>query len=585
MNLLRLHSQKLGGIRMVTNKTPKQLNDLGDLYFYGKGEPKNLEMAFTYYKQAADLNNPVGYFNVAKYFIEKEQFKQALEYLNRAKELGYTKANIQISNMYLNGLGVRKNKKKAFKNLEQAVEGNEISAMHQLGLFHLQGIGCKKNEQNARTYFELSSENKNPNGMYHLGRLLLEARKIKKDFENGFFWLDKAAENDHLEAIKYLKGLYHNSHPFLKKKSQLYLQEMEFYYDELLAKNKDADALERVAYTYAYGNEFCKINFEKSNQYYKMLVDMDHTKGYLGLGLSYLYPRGLKQDYAKAKEYLDVAATRKDIEAMTALGDIYRLGYGVDANYQRAKDYYIEAAKANDTFALINLGLLNYRKQIAGSSNELAFQYMKTASEKNNMTAYYWLGIFYDKGVGVEADFRKAEAAFKKAIEANNLGAKYKYAQLLYEHITTIKLSSKRKNITYLAIRDLLIEYINSPVTSDINTVYSMYMLGDLYGLKNFDLKSEKISRYYYELAAEKKFTKAMVRMYFILKDKEPDYAIEYLQEAIQKPHDGEALYEWANLLLEGNQYVEKNIAKAKEFYGKAASLNYAPAKEKLAML
>jgi TPR repeat protein len=110
-------------------------------------------------------------------------------------------------------------------------------------------------------------------------------------------------------------------------------------------------------------------------------------------------------------------------------------------------------------------------------------------------------------------------------------------------------------------------------------------MLGDLFSLKSFELKSDKISRYYYELAASQKFSKAMVRMYFILKDSEPKQALEYLEEAIKRPHDGESLFEYGNLLLEGNDFVKKDVFKAKEFYGKAASLNYAPAKEKLGML
>ncbi len=569
---------------MAVNKTPKQLNDLGDRYFYGLQVPKNLEMAFTYYKQAADLNNPVGYFNVAKYFIEKEQYKSAIDYLNKSKALGYTKANIQLSNMFLNGLGVRKSKKKAFKNLEEAVAAHDINAMHQLGIFYMRGIGCKRNEQNAQKYFELSSENNVPQGMYCLGSLYLDAKQIKKDYQNGFFWLDKAAENGDIEAINRLKDLYQASHPYLKKKSNLYLKEMEFYYDELLARTGDLEALERVSFTYYYGNDFCKVNYDKANQYFKMLHEQDHTKGYLGLGLSYLYGRGTNVDYKLARENLDVAATRSNIEALNALGEIYRLGYGVDINYARAKDYYFEAAKGNETNALINLGLLNYRKQISQATHELAYQYMKTASEKGNVTAYYWLGIFHDKGIGVPADFKKAETYFKKAIEHDNLGAKYKYAQMLYEYISKIKLPRKRKNISYFMIKDLLIDYINSPVTSDVNTMYSMYMLGDLFSLKDFDLKSEKVSRYYYELASSQGFTKAMVRMYFILKEKEPKYALSFLEKAKDQPHDGEALYEWANLLYVGTKLVEKNELKAKEFYGKAASLNYQPAKEKLAM-
>jgi TPR repeat protein len=231
------------------------------------------------------------------------------------------------------------------------------------------------------------------------------------------------------------------------------------------------------------------------------------------------------------------------------------------------------------------MGLLNYRNQITGAKPSFAFQYMQQAVSKGNNNGYYWLGIFYDKGVGVAKDFKKAEESFKKAIETNNERAKYKYAQILYDYVLNNKMSNKKKNISYLEIRDMLFEYINSPITSEINTTYAMYMLGVLYSLDNYDLKSPKISRYYFELASENKFTKAMVRMYNILKDKEPKVAFEYLTKAVKRPADGESLYELANLYLEGTEFVEKDILKAKELFGKAAGLNYQPAKQKLTML
>jgi len=402
---------------MTVTKTPKDLNDQGDQYFYAKGPDRNIEMAFTYYKKAADQNNPVGYYNVGKYFIEKEQYKEAVDYLSKAKDLGYAKASIRLSDMYLNGLGFRKNKKKAFKMIQSAVDANDIQALHQLGVFYLNGIGCKKDEKSAQKYFEQSAESNVATGMYHLGSLLLEAKKIKTDYETGFFWLDKAAENGDVKAIQKLISLYHDSHPFLKKKSLLYLQEMEFYYKELLAKKDDFDALKEVAFAYYEGNTYTKVNYEKANIYFTALKNMDETKGYLGLGLAYLYGKGVEVDYSKAKELLEIASTRSDIQAQNALGEIWRQGYGVEINYQRAKDYYFEAAKGNETNALINLGLLNYRKQIQGATNELAYQYMMTAVEKGNHLGHYWLGIFYEKGVGVNQDYKKRRTNTAKPLK------------------------------------------------------------------------------------------------------------------------------------------------------------------------
>ncbi|OQX94140.1 MAG: hypothetical protein B6I17_00345 [Tenericutes bacterium 4572_104] len=570
---------------MSINQTPKELNDLGDKYFYGLDTVKNIELAFTYYKKAADLNNPVGYFNVGKYFIEKEEYKEAIEYLLKAKDLRYTEAMVKLSEMYLNGLGYRKNKKKAFKMLQNAVNASDVFAFHKLGVFYLKGIGCKKDELKARDLFERSAKSKVARGMYHLGWLYLNAKKIKKDYENGFFWLDKAAEKADLEAINYLIELYHNSHPYLKKKSLLYLQEMEFYYTELLAKTMNEEALIKVGFAYYEGNEFTKINYEKANGYFNDLLKMDNTMGYLGLGLSYLYGRGVEEDYIKAKEYLLIAQTRGNHKAMNALGEIYRLGYGVEINYQRAKDYYFEAAKNNETDALINLGLLHYRNQIQGASKKMAFQYMIAANEKGNQLAHYWLGIFYEKGIGVKPDLKLAISEFEKAIEFGNEGAKYKYAQLLYETVDNKKMSSKKKNSIYIQIKDLLVEYINSVNTSEINKIYSMYMLGNLFKEESFSLKSDKISRYYYELAASKNHAKAMVRMFFILKDKEPKQALNYLEEACKQPQDGESLFVMGCLYLEGFDSIEKDLEKARKYLSLASKLNYMPAKEKLIMI
>lgn len=112
-----------------------------------------------------------------------------------------------------------------------------------------------------------------------------------------------------------------------------------------------------------------------------------------------------------------------------------------------------------------------------------------------------------------------------------------------------------------------------------------MYMLGELFSKKEFTLSSSKISRYYFELAAEKQFTKAMVRMYHILKEKEIQTAVNYLREAIKHPFDGEELFEMGNVFLEGNSIIEKDAHIAREFFGKASALGYHPAKEKLTML
>jgi TPR repeat protein len=569
---------------MVNLMTPKELNDIGDQYFYGRGSDKNIEVAFTYYKRAADQNNPVGLANVGKYFLAKNNEKDAFSYYQKAADLNYGYAYIKLSEMYLNGIGTKKSKKKAFKQLEEAVNLNEVDSYHLFGKYYLLGIGTSKNEDKALKLFELSAQNNNAEGMFLLGQLLLTGKKVKNDFESAFFHLDKAAVNKNINAINYLKKLYEEPHPYLKKKSDLYRNEMWFYYDELLANLDDVDALKRVSFAYYYGTKSVKVSYDKSIKYFKILHGLDEVEGYLGLGLSYLYGQGVEVDLERAKDYLVIAANRNNSKAKNALGDIYRLGKGVAIDYQVARDFYLEAAKDNEVDALINLGLLHYRKQIKNATDMLAMQFMTKASEYNSASSFYWLGIFYDKGIGTEPTADLAKKNFEKAIENGNIGAKYKLAQLLYDETINQKMSKRKADKNLSNVKELLIDYIKSPLSQEINNMFAMYLLGDMYKNEDSSFYSEKISRYWYEMAAEKSFTKAMVRMYEILRVKEPNKALQWLNKACEKPADGEELYQLGLVYEQGLFGVVQDNVKAKSLFRRAAELNYKDAVVKLTM-
>ena len=87
--------------------TPKALNVLGDKYFYGQNTSANIELAYTYYKQAADQGNPVGLYNVGKYFQEKKDYKSAVDFYQKALASGYAKAYLTLADMAMNGLGMQ----------------------------------------------------------------------------------------------------------------------------------------------------------------------------------------------------------------------------------------------------------------------------------------------------------------------------------------------------------------------------------------------------------------------------------------------------------------------------------------------
>ncbi len=565
---------------------PKALNDLGDDCFYGKNRPINLEMAYSYYKQAADLDNPVGYYNMGNYFMAKKDAKEAIINYEKSKAFDYSPAYLMLAGIYQKGAGVKKNKAKAFKYLLGAAKLNDPEAFNAVGLCYKNGEGCKKDLEKAFEYFQKSADLNNPVGQYQVGLYLMEDPSYQKSPDKAFLWLDRAATNGELEATKTMIKIYtEGKHPYFRKKSKAYLQEMAFYYEELLAQSKDIPMLRKVAKIYYEGSTVAKKNPDKAAFYFKILHDLKDPEGYYGYGLCLLYGMGVKQNIEEAKRLFELSAQEKHPLALTKLGDIYRMGMKVTVDNELAKKYYMEAARLQDMEAVMNLGLMNYREQIENHSQTLAYTYMETAAKKGSYQAMYWLGIFYDKGVGCVHSFKESEKWFEKAIEAGSLGSKYKYAAMIMDGIELEKMNQKKKDAYYQKAKSLFIEYVLDPAHNPNNHAFSMHYLGMMYKQGKGVVASDRTARYWFEMAGSIGLSKAMVEVFNYLKTKEPVHALKWLNEALKDATCSEALYEMGNLYLVGySPLVESNIKTAKTYYEQAAKLNHPQALEKLMM-
>lgn len=569
---------------MHENMNPKMLNELGDKYFYGINEKKNIEVAYTYYKQAADEGNPVGYYHVGEYFMEKKQYKNAIEYFNKAIACGYYKASLKIAQMAYKGIGIRKNKKKAFKVLLEAANHQDIDCMNELAYCYLHGIGTKKDVKKAWAYYKKVANQNHIGGMVELARLYLQEKNAKNNIEDALHWLDKASQLGSIDALKELKKIYQAPHPTLLKKSKTYLQEMIFYYDEMLANLGEVDSLQIVAMAYFEGTLITKINYEKSYKYFSMLTKMNHVTGHYGLGMHYMYGLGVLQDYRLAEAELNHAVTQNDIRAYTRLGDFYRLDKNKTPDFEKAKFWYMEASKNNEPEAFLQLGLLHYRKQIQNASNDFAFSFMTSAAKKDYRLAYYWLGIFYDKGIGTERNPVLAEKMFVRSIEYGNVGAKYKYAIFLYEEASQVK-KPKKANIIFAKSFTYFLDYVLHALSSEGNKIYGYFYIGTMFEYGLGVKSSQKTARYWYELSAHNQLSKAMVKMYHILKETEFTQALEWLEKAIQLNDNGEAFYEMGLLYQNGKDLIPIDVKKARFYFEESLRLKHKPAMERLMMM
>lgn len=86
--------------------------------------------------------NSFAQIRLGTYWAEKKDYKQALKYLNLAKENKNLYANLPIAFLYYKGEGVTKDLDKSFELLQESSKVDPVAAF-QLSRFYIQGINTK----------------------------------------------------------------------------------------------------------------------------------------------------------------------------------------------------------------------------------------------------------------------------------------------------------------------------------------------------------------------------------------------------------------------------------------------------------
>lgn len=116
---------------MVDNKYRPALNNLGMLYYFGKGVDKNLTQAVKYLGKAAILNDKNSQFYLAMTLAEineKRFNEEIIHWLEKSANQNYEKAQLLLGMGYIKGDHVEKNIAKAKFWIKRAIEQNSTKA-------------------------------------------------------------------------------------------------------------------------------------------------------------------------------------------------------------------------------------------------------------------------------------------------------------------------------------------------------------------------------------------------------------------------------------------------------------------------
>ena len=85
-------------------------------------------------------------------------YKEAVKWLAKSAEQGYTRARLNLGACYFDGKGVAKNEKEALKCWTKAAEEGDVDAQLELGLIYENGTGVSKNKKEAVKWYTKAAE-------------------------------------------------------------------------------------------------------------------------------------------------------------------------------------------------------------------------------------------------------------------------------------------------------------------------------------------------------------------------------------------------------------------------------------------
>ncbi|MEP1488830.1 MAG: T9SS type A sorting domain-containing protein [Algibacter sp.] len=107
---------------------------------------------------------------------------------------GNAKAENFLGTLYLKGIGIKKDEKKAFAYISKSANQGYASAQYNMGRFYKYGTGCEIDFKKAIEWFERGSNNGSSKSAYSLGYMYYKGFGVKQDYENAVYWFKNSSD-------------------------------------------------------------------------------------------------------------------------------------------------------------------------------------------------------------------------------------------------------------------------------------------------------------------------------------------------------------------------------------------------------
>jgi TPR repeat protein len=190
------------------------LNELGNMYYHGRGVPQNDSEAVKWYRKAAEQGNAMAQYDLGWMYQNgrgvPQNDSEAAKWYRKAAEQGDAEAQALLGVMYYNGLGVPQNDTEAVKWYRKAAEQGNATAQSWLGFMYDEGRGVSQNDTEAVKWYRKAAEQGNADAQNRLGLMYDEGRGVPQNDSEAVKWYRKAAEQGLGVAQNNLGWMYRN---------------------------------------------------------------------------------------------------------------------------------------------------------------------------------------------------------------------------------------------------------------------------------------------------------------------------------------------------------------------------------------
>jgi TPR repeat protein len=170
--------------------------DLGVMYTFGSGVPKDLAEAVRWYRLAAEQGFAEAQYKLGVMYtfgkgVPKDS-AEAARWCCLAAEQGFAGAQYKLGVMYGNGRGVPKDSAEAARWCRLAAEQGFAEAQYKLGVMHGTGTGVPEDYAEAARWYRLAAEQGFTEAQYKLGVMYSDGTGVPRNLERAYVWFSVA---------------------------------------------------------------------------------------------------------------------------------------------------------------------------------------------------------------------------------------------------------------------------------------------------------------------------------------------------------------------------------------------------------